>query len=171
LVEKKSGRKSVHKYINASIENHWKSEIEQNRERLNFICGSIDDFSYLDTSKILIYIVNISEFDNQENNNLRESLLAFQYVVNHLKLELVCVLFNFIDVFREKINKIDLKCCFPDYKGGLDFDQAINYLHTRFRAKNINMTEIVFQQTCAIDENSLKNRHRTYYEINCIRKT
>jgi len=66
------------------------------------------------------------------------------------------VLFNFIDVFREKINKIDLKCCFPDYKGGLDFDQAINYLHTRFRAKNINMTEIVFQQTCAIDENSLK---------------
>jgi len=151
LVKKKSGRKSVLKYINSSLNNdHWKSE--EYTERYSWICGSNEDFLYLESSKILIYLVNISEFDN----NLRESLLAFQYVVNHPQLELVCVLFNFIDLFREKINKIDLKCCFPDYKDGLNFDQAISYLKTTFNARNINRTEIMFQQTCAIDENSLK---------------
>jgi len=117
-------------------------------------CTNVESFSFLDSSKYIIYTVNLSDFDNQESNKLRESLVAFQHVVNHPKVELVCVLFNFLDVFSEKITKIDLKCCFPDYTGGLNFDTAIEYLKAKFKSKNINRTEVSYYQTCAIDDKS-----------------
>lgn len=32
------------------------------------------------------------------------------------------------DVFQEKIQKTDLSVCFPEYKGGANYDQAVQFI-------------------------------------------
>jgi hypothetical protein len=36
------------------------------------------------------------------------------------------------DLFREKIQSVDMKCCFADYDGGCDYEKAATFMKRQF---------------------------------------
>jgi len=60
------------------------------------------------------------------------------------------------DIFEQKIKKVDLNVCFPDYKGGKVYDAAANYVREQFVAQNTSPTKQIFPHiTCATDTSNI----------------
>lgn len=78
----------------------------------------------------------MSEFDtlcyeDDETNRVKESLLLFDEIANSrwFSRSIIFLVFTKVDIFREKIKKVDLNVCFPDYKGNLEkCDWLIKFL-------------------------------------------
>ncbi|KAJ5068439.1 guanine nucleotide-binding protein alpha-4 subunit-related [Anaeramoeba ignava] len=99
----------------------------------------------------VIFCVGASEYDqglyeDQSENRMTEALVLFTEICNshwfqHTEMILF---FNKDDLFREKINKVSLKTCFPDYEGGLDYEEAKDFLTKKFRDVNENQTKQIY---------------------------
>ena len=48
----------------------------------------------------------------------------------------IILFLNKCDIFKEKIAKRDLRCCFPDYNDGCDYDAGIRYIQNQFLLLN-----------------------------------
>ncbi|KAJ3432566.1 guanine nucleotide-binding protein g(o) subunit alpha [Anaeramoeba flamelloides] len=115
---------------------------------------------------VLLFVVSLSEYDQNlfEDSKVRrmqESLLLFDEICNSRWFrETNMVLFlNKDDLFRKKIQKKDLTCCFKDYEGGCDYDKALEYIKKTFLALNQNPENktIFCYTTCATETNSVDN--------------
>ena len=90
---------------------------------------------------------------------MRESLMLFDDICNcpWFTNTSVILFFNKSDIFREKIKTTSLDVCFPDYQGGCDFCQAIDYLTAKFTSLNKNSDKQIYQHvTCATDTSNVK---------------
>ncbi|KAJ3452367.1 g protein alpha i subunit [Anaeramoeba flamelloides] len=113
---------------------------------------------------LLIYIVALSEYDQKlfENlnvNRLAESLELFTRISNDIYFEKKnCIIFfNKIDLFEEKIKKSDINQCFPDYNGGLDFENGKEFIRQKFIDKAENMKRNIFTHfTCATNTKNIE---------------
>ncbi|KAJ6242297.1 guanine nucleotide-binding protein g(o) subunit alpha [Anaeramoeba flamelloides] len=113
---------------------------------------------------LLIYIVALNEYDQKlfENlnvNRLSESLELFTRISNNAYFENKnCIIFfNKIDLFEEKIKKSDVKQCFPDYSGGLDFENGKEFIKQKFIDKAENMKRNIFTHfTCATNTKNIE---------------
>jgi len=78
---------------------------------------------------------NLTLLEDNSVNRMKESLVLFDEVCNstHLRSHPVIFFLNKIDLFTEKIKTIDLKICFDDYDGGLNFDLATKFIENKFR--------------------------------------
>jgi GTPase SAR1 family protein len=111
----------------------------------------------------VIFCVALSEYDlklyeDDSVNRMHESLKLFKEIVtNRWFTETATVLFlNKKDLFEEKIKKIDLTVCFPEYTGGNDFDAASGYIRDRFLELNENSKKIIYPHiTCATDTENI----------------
>ncbi|KAJ6252103.1 g protein alpha i subunit [Anaeramoeba flamelloides] len=120
---------------------------------------------------LLIYIVALSEYDQKlfENfniNRLAESLELFTKISNNNYFENKnCIIFfNKTDLFEEKIKKVSLKQCFPEYNGGLDFEAGKQFIRQKFVDKAENNQRNIFSHfTCATNT---KNIERVIDTIN-----
>ncbi|KAJ3429994.1 g protein alpha i subunit [Anaeramoeba flamelloides] len=111
--------------------------------------------------QLLIYvrIVALSEynqklFEDLDVNRLRESFGLFSKISNNdfFEHKNCVVFFNKVDLFEEKIKKEDLKQCFPDYKGGFDFEAGKKFIKRKFLDEAENSTRNIFCHfTCATD--------------------
>ncbi len=45
------------------------------------------------------------------------------------------VFLNKSDLFKEKIQKLDMNTCFPDYTGGCNYENGIKYLENKIGKK------------------------------------
>lgn len=90
---------------------------------------------------------------------------------------------NKMDLFREKISRVDLTTCFPSYTGGCNYDNATEYIMKKFLDQNksphpvsftlpvilwdaINdSTQIYPHLTCAISTQNIE------FVFKCIRDT
>jgi hypothetical protein len=89
----------------------------QRNERRKWI-HSFDDVT------AVIFVTSLSEYDQkmvEDSKQIRmmESILLFDETVNSrfFRNTPIIIFFNKDDIFREKVQNIDLNCCFPDYKG------------------------------------------------------
>ncbi|KAJ3443997.1 guanine nucleotide-binding protein subunit alpha [Anaeramoeba flamelloides] len=112
---------------------------------------------------LILYVIASSEYDqnlyeDESVNRMHESLNLFKETVNnnYFKNKNCIVLFNKIDLLKEKIEKIDLKACFPKYKGGMNYEEAAKYIQMKFLKAGKNCSRSIFSHfTCATDtENS-----------------
>jgi len=107
----------------------------------------------------LIFFVALSEYDqklyeDETVNRMHESIMLFAEICNcqWFKDAALVLFLNKSDLFREKIAKIDLNVCFPDYEGGCDFDESIRYIRRKFVSLNQNPNKKIFVHvTCATD--------------------
>lgn len=112
----------------------------------------------------LVFCVSLSEYDlklyeDETVNRMHESIMLFDEICN-------CQWFNdtsFIlflnksDIFRQKIKETSLDVCFPDYKGGCDYNKAIEYIQQKFAGLNRNPEKEIYPHvTCATDTNNVK---------------
>eukprot|EP00457_Paulinella_chromatophora_P007540 gb/GEZN01007563.1/.p1 GENE.gb/GEZN01007563.1/~~gb/GEZN01007563.1/.p1 ORF type:complete len:355 (+),score=46.09 gb/GEZN01007563.1/:286-1350(+) len=103
----------------------------------------------------VIFVAAINEYDqvlyeDGVTNRLHESLDLFQEICNSrwFKKSAIIVFLNKSDLFREKIAKVDMRCCFDEYEGGLDYDTATEFLQDEFKTRN-EFQQIYLHITCA----------------------
>jgi len=70
------------------------------------------------------------------------------------------------DLFEEKINRVDLAVCFPEYTGGKDWSVAAKYIEEQFLAQNEHPRKQIYPHvTCATDTKNMK------FVFNCVKDT
>jgi GTPase SAR1 family protein len=111
----------------------------------------------------VIFCVAMSEYDlklyeDDTTNRMFESLKLFKEICNtKWFINTAMILFlNKRDLFEDKIRKIDLNVCFPEYNGGKDFEPAAQYIKKQFLAQNENPKKVIYTHyTCATDTNNI----------------
>jgi len=86
-----------------------------------------------------IYVVAMNEYDqvmeeDGQTNRMMDALKTWEDVVNneHM-LKVPAILFlNKKDLFKDKIENVDLDACFPDYRGGKNYEKATEFLERKF---------------------------------------
>ncbi len=68
---------------------------------------------------------------------MHETITLFGEICNNeffAKTSIILFL-NKRDLFAQKIQKVDLTCAYPDYTGGMSYDNAASYIENKFREK------------------------------------
>ncbi|XP_026723673.1 guanine nucleotide-binding protein G(t) subunit alpha-3 [Athene cunicularia] len=113
----------------------------------------------------IIFCAALSAYDmvlveDKEVNRMHESLQLFNSICNHkcFAATSIVLFLNKKDLFREKITKVHLSICFPEYNGLNTFEDAGNYIKKQFLDLNIRKEdkEIYSHLTCATDTQNVK---------------
>jgi len=112
----------------------------------------------------VLYCVALSEYDQQlfEDalvNRMHESLQLWTDIVNgswFVKTAMI-VFLNKVDLFREKLKRVPLGVCFPEYQGENSYENAASYIQEKFRNVLIDPAkQLYFNLTCATDTENVK---------------
>jgi len=111
----------------------------------------------------ILFCVALSEYDlklaeDNETNRMQESLKVFSAVSNDKWLQKVGIILflNKKDLFEEKIQKVDLKVCFPEYKDGKDYEKAVAFIQNKFITQSkFSQTKIYPHITTATDTGNI----------------
>jgi len=106
----------------------------------------------------ILFCVGISEYDqviaeDGKTNRMLEAVNLFAEICNSRwfgKVDMVLFL-NKEDLFKEKIKKIDMNCCFKDYTGGLNYDEGISFLREKFKSLNQTDKDLYIHITVAVE--------------------
>ena len=112
----------------------------------------------------MIFVVSLSEFDqtcyeDDITNRMTESLELFSETVNnsYFQNSTIILFFNKIDIFREKIKKVNLKNWFKDYKGENTVEDGMKYISQKYLDQNkFEQGRIHVYQTCATSSAEVK---------------
>ncbi|XP_002188020.5 guanine nucleotide-binding protein G(t) subunit alpha-3 [Taeniopygia guttata] len=113
----------------------------------------------------IIFCAALSAYDmvlveDKEVNRMHESLHLFNSICNHkcFAATSIVLFLNKKDLFQEKIAKVHLNICFPEYNGQNTFEDAANYIKKQFLDLNIRKQdkEIYCHLTCATDTQNVK---------------
>eukprot|EP01118_Nematostelium_gracile_P017214 TRINITY_DN728_c0_g1_i1.p1 TRINITY_DN728_c0_g1~~TRINITY_DN728_c0_g1_i1.p1 ORF type:complete len:356 (-),score=73.00 TRINITY_DN728_c0_g1_i1:85-1122(-) len=85
---------------------------------------------------------NLKLYEDDTTNRMQESLKIFHEIANSKWLVNVPIMLflNKKDLFVEKIKQVDLTVAFPEYRGGLDYENAINFIKDKFQSTNPSKT-------------------------------
>ena len=112
----------------------------------------------------VIFVIALSEYnqtlyEDDSTNRMDESLRLFKEICNNkffVNTPMI-VFLNKSDLFREKLGKFPLAEKYPDYKGGEDFDKAVQFITTLFEAQStVPGKTLYFHTTCATDTKSVE---------------
>eukprot|EP01116_Phalansterium_solitarium_P019208 TRINITY_DN52_c2_g1_i2.p1 TRINITY_DN52_c2_g1~~TRINITY_DN52_c2_g1_i2.p1 ORF type:complete len:173 (+),score=56.26 TRINITY_DN52_c2_g1_i2:149-667(+) len=112
----------------------------------------------------VIFCVALSEYDlrlyeDNSTNRMHESLRVFAEMCNSKWFtDTSMILFlNKRDLFEQKIRETDLSVCFEDYKGGKNYNNAIEYITEKFLSQNENPSKQVYVKvTTATDTGNIQ---------------
>ncbi|KAK9515448.1 hypothetical protein VZT92_026096 [Zoarces viviparus] len=98
--------------------------------------------------------------EDDEVNRMHESLHLFNSICNHrfFALTSIVLFLNKKDLFEDKIKKVHLSICFPDYDGCNSYEDASNYIKLQFTELNMKkgVKEIYCHLTCATDTRNVE---------------
>jgi len=115
-------------------------------------------------ARAVLVIVGLSEYDQvlaeqNEVNRMQEALKLFGDICNSRWFEkTTMILFlNKMDLFAEKIKRVPLRTCFPEYTGPDTFEMATQFIARKFVAANKSPSKHVYTHlTCATDTECVK---------------
>lgn len=99
-------------------------------------------------------------FEDESTNRMHEAINLFNEICNSRwfnKTSMILML-NKTDLFYEKIEKVPLTVCFPDYEGpDGDAEEALGFIQDTFHAQNRSPERQVYVHlTCATDTNQMR---------------
>jgi len=118
-----------------------------------------------DSVEAIIFITAISEYDqvlfeDETTNRMIESMQLFSSICNSSWfLQTAMILFlNKKDLFMEKIQRVNITTCFPDYEGGQNYEEAVAFIKMKFAELNLHPDKktIYMHETCATDTNQVQ---------------
>lgn len=112
----------------------------------------------------LLFVAALSEYDmvlfeDETVNRMHEALNLFGDIINQewFKRTSVILFLNKKDLFAEKIEKVPLSICFPEYQGANEFEEAASEIEFRFVSLNKNKSKTIYTHlTNATDSNNMK---------------
>ncbi|XP_078090851.1 guanine nucleotide-binding protein G(t) subunit alpha-2-like [Mustelus asterias] len=108
----------------------------------------------------IIFCAALSAYDmvlveDEEVNRMHESLQLFNSICNnrYFATTSIVLFLNKKDLFEEKVKKVPLRICFPEYNGSNTFEDAGNYIKAQYLNLNLrqDIKEIYSHMTCATD--------------------
>ena len=90
---------------------------------------------------------------------MRESLQIFGAVANYhftTSPPPILLFLNKKDLFQDKIMTVDLKICFPDYTGGLDYDLGLDCIKQKYMEHNYGKRKVYIFVTCATNTKNIQ---------------
>lgn len=125
-----------------------------------------------DAVTAVLFCASMSDYDqtlreDSTQNRMHESINLFDELCNSpwFRDTTIIMFLNKSDLFRQKIQKIDLKVCFEDYSGGCDFDKGSQFIKQKFLSMNHSPHTIYPHFTCAI------NTENVEFVFRAVRKT
>lgn len=97
--------------------------------------------SHFDNVTAIMFLVSLSEYDkylleDSTTNRMHDAMQVFEYIVGcpYFEETNIILFLNKKDLFEEKIKKISLAVCFPDYEYGVEgeFEKAIDFVQEKF---------------------------------------
>eukprot|EP01112_Ceratiomyxa_fruticulosa_P003054 TRINITY_DN1345_c0_g1_i2.p1 TRINITY_DN1345_c0_g1~~TRINITY_DN1345_c0_g1_i2.p1 ORF type:complete len:360 (+),score=72.10 TRINITY_DN1345_c0_g1_i2:359-1438(+) len=112
----------------------------------------------------IIFCVAMNEYDeklfeDEKVNRMKESLHLFKDICNnqYFNRSNMILFLNKSDLFRTKIQKVDLKKCFPDYTGGFDYEKGCVFIRDQFQQLNEVPGKIIYHHvTCATNTENIR---------------
>jgi len=112
----------------------------------------------------IIFVVAMDEYDmtlygDSNVNRIQEARKLFDDVVNSRWFQNTAVILflNNCDKFKVKCQKVDLKVCFSDYKGGFDYENAAQFMRHKFKKLNRRSGRKVYANvTCSTDTENMR---------------
>ncbi|MES1907578.1 MAG: hypothetical protein MHM6MM_000671 [Cercozoa sp. M6MM] len=105
----------------------------------------------------VIFVAAISEYDqmlyeDDETNRVHEALKLFDDICNSrwFKKMPIILFLNKKDLFEEKIQKVPLTVCFPEFEGPQTFERGCAYMQVPFSSTQLSLA--VCQTDCAPQE-------------------
>jgi len=112
----------------------------------------------------VIFVAAINEYnqllyEDNATNRVHESLNLFSDICNSrwFRSKSTILFLNKDDLFRDKIARVDLRVCFPEYDGGCDYDKAAAYLKQQFLKRNEypDTKRVYVHITCATNTDNI----------------
>jgi len=120
----------------------------------------------------VIFVCALTEYnqvlrEDVKQNRLKESLNLFDIACNRRYPDKPIILFlNKKDLFSEMIQQVDLKECFPMYKGGKDEEQALSFIRYKFKSQvKDSKKEVYIKETTATDPENMQHILNSVYDI------
>jgi len=111
----------------------------------------------------VIFVAAISEYDqvlyeDEKENRLHAALRVFDNICNnkYFASTAMILFLNKIDLFQEKLKKVSIKTCFPDYRGEDLFDASADFIRQRFLDVNKQDKMVFAHYTCATDTQNVE---------------
>eukprot|EP01129_Flabellula_baltica_P005670 TRINITY_DN2066_c0_g1_i1.p1 TRINITY_DN2066_c0_g1~~TRINITY_DN2066_c0_g1_i1.p1 ORF type:complete len:336 (+),score=75.89 TRINITY_DN2066_c0_g1_i1:147-1154(+) len=115
-----------------------------------------------------VFFTSLCDFDiplvgSEETTRFEESIQVWNEVLtDELYENATCLLFlNKSDLFRRKIEKVDLSETFPEYDGGDNYDSATEFIKTQFlnaAEDTYHLPDTIYCHiTCAIDSDFMRD--------------
>ena len=99
----------------------------------------------------VMFIASLSEYDqvlaeDRTRNRLNESLDLFEGIINLPWFEHtpIILFLNKNDIFTDKIKSIDLGIFHPQYVGGLNYNNALQYIQNLYFQRNTNNQKTIY---------------------------
>eukprot|EP01133_Synstelium_polycarpum_P011573 gene11573-13506_t len=110
----------------------------------------------------LLFVVSLSEFDqvleeDNKTNRMVETTKVFADMINSKWFTAVPIILflNKRDLFAAKITKTNLNVCFPDYTGGCNYEEALQFIKKKLLSTNKQPKSIYTHVTAATDTNNV----------------
>jgi len=115
----------------------------------------------------VIFVTAIQEYDqylyeDEKENRLQESLRVFEQTINNpfFDKSTIILFLNKMDLFADKIQKVKLNVCFPDFTGANILENAAEFIQAKFISLTSNKQRFIFaHKTCATDT---QNVHKVF---------
>ena len=120
----------------------------------------------------VLFCASLSEYDQKlreddSQNRMKESLLLFDEICNSpwFRDTSFILFLNKTDLFREKIQRIPITSCFPQYNGPQTFEASSDYIKGQFMEQSTGNHQIYTHLTCAISTENVK------FVFKCVKDT
>jgi hypothetical protein len=95
-------------------------------------------------------------FEDETTNRMHEALTLFKEIVRSRWFRNVPVVLylNKRDLFAEKLPRVPLTVCFPEYTGPQRYDEAVEFISNRFGELSHSDKPVYTHCTCATDQHN-----------------
>jgi len=117
-----------------------------------------------DSVTAVLFVASLSCYDQalfelDYVNAMQEALNLFDEIINSrwFKRTALILFLNKADLFKIKIEKKDLRVCFPEYTGQNNFKEGVDFIRQQFMDKNENQKgrQVYSHITCATDRENV----------------
>merc|ERR1711991_939122 len=97
-------------------------------------------------------------YEDENVNRMHVAIQLFDEICSKWFRSTALVLFlNKSDLFKEKIERVDLKVCFADYAGGCNYANGSASLQQKFKSLNRQPNKPIYMHvTCATDTENVR---------------
>jgi guanine nucleotide-binding protein G(o) subunit alpha len=147
------------------VENHF--VIEGNSFKMFDVGGQRNErkkwIHCFESVTAVLFVAAISEYDqvlyeDENTNRMVEALNLFEEICNSrwFRETSMILMLNKRDVFEEKIGKVSLRTCFPEYGGADNYEEGVAFLTAQFTSRNRTPDKQVYAHvTCATDTSNV----------------